>query len=82
MNHHSVDFGAPQLFFALDESPPVPKSELVASFDLFSLTVVMRIVELNVALSLEMFPSWQYSSRRHRQEAEAPRRRYRHCRRE
>jgi hypothetical protein len=81
MNHHSVDFGAPQLFFALDDSPLVPKSELVASFDLFSLTVVMRIVELNVALSLEMFPSWQYSSRRPSQ-AEAPRRRYRHCRRE
>jgi hypothetical protein len=73
MNHHSVDFGAPQLFFAL-ESSPVPKSELVASFDLYSLTVVMRIVELNVALSLEMFPSWQYSSRRHSQ-SEGTRRR-------
>jgi hypothetical protein len=66
MNHHSVDFGAMQLFFAL-ESPPVPKSELVASFDLYSLTVVMRVVKLNVALSLETFPSWQYSSRRHSQ---------------
>jgi hypothetical protein len=27
----------------------------------------MRIVELNAALFLKMFPSWQYSSRRHSQ---------------